>query len=124
MATACKEAVRVLRIGGGSTEAAVSATTVLEACFSCPASLFRGTGRTRYRNQQSCHSQDSAVTNAGLGSNLNEDGFVECDASVMSGDGCFGAVGACPGTPLSKMHTIIAKNLNATLKCMMYELQE
>ncbi|CAL5331163.1 unnamed protein product [Camellia sinensis] len=35
--------------------------------------------------------------NAGRGSNLTEDGHVECDASVMDGDtGSFGAVGAVP----------------------------
>lgn len=42
--------------------------------------------------------QDCPITNAGLGSNLTEDGRVECDASLMTGNGCFGAVGACPGT--------------------------
>lgn len=42
--------------------------------------------------------QDDPSTNAGRGSNLTEDGHVECDASIMSGDtGAFGAVGAVPG---------------------------
>ncbi|XP_043718391.1 putative threonine aspartase isoform X5 [Telopea speciosissima] len=42
--------------------------------------------------------EDDPSINAGWGSNLTEDGHVECDASIMNGDsGAFGAVGAVPG---------------------------
>lgn len=41
--------------------------------------------------------QDAPVSNAGCGSNLTMTGGVECDASIMAGDGTQGAVGAVPG---------------------------
>ncbi|KAF1889779.1 hypothetical protein Lal_00025108 [Lupinus albus] len=42
--------------------------------------------------------EDDASTNAGRGSNLTEEGIVECDASIMDGkSSAFGAVGAVPG---------------------------
>ena len=54
-----------------------------------------------YCEFHSCFLKDDPSTNAGRGSNLTEDGHVECDASVMDGDsGAFGAVGAVPGITL------------------------
>ncbi|VFQ75693.1 unnamed protein product [Cuscuta campestris] len=72
MKRACIAAASILRKGpGGCIDAVTAAVQVLE---------------------------DDPNTNAGRGSNLTEDGYVECDASIMDGDsGAFGAVGAVRG---------------------------
>ncbi|KAH0671287.1 hypothetical protein KY285_025503 [Solanum tuberosum] len=72
MKRACLAAASVLRKGaGGCIDAVTAAIQILE---------------------------DDPNTNAGRGSNLTEDGHVECDASTMDGDSrAFGAVGAVPG---------------------------
>ncbi|HLK93742.1 MAG TPA: isoaspartyl peptidase/L-asparaginase [Polyangia bacterium] len=66
-AAAARAGYEVLGRGGSALDAAVAAVVVLE---------------------------DDPQFNAGLGSALTEDGDVECDASVMWGDGRAGAVGA------------------------------
>lgn len=53
--------------------------------------------------------EDKEITNAGFGSNLNMDGVVECDATIVDHLGRSGACGAVPGmivlNPLSGLST-------------------
>ncbi|CAL5382898.1 unnamed protein product [Camellia sinensis] len=93
MKRACLAAASVLRKGpGGCIDAVSAAIQVLE---------------------------DDPSTNAGRGSNLTEDGHVECDASIMDGDsGAFGAIGAVPGVRNGiQIATLLAKEqmLGSTL---------
>ena len=70
---ACNDAAKVgmaiLRNGGTSTDALEMAIRVLE---------------------------DREITNAGYGSNLNMEGHVECDATIVDHLGRSGAIGAAP----------------------------
>ncbi|KAL9234456.1 hypothetical protein vseg_009327 [Gypsophila vaccaria] len=61
--------------------------------------------------------EDDPCTNAGRGSNLTEDGHVECDASIMDGDsGAFAAVGAVPGVrnPIQIAATLLKEQKNGS----------
>ncbi|KAL8500076.1 hypothetical protein ACS0TY_019898 [Phlomoides rotata] len=69
------------------------------ACLAAASILSKGSGGCIDAVGAAIHVlEDDPCTNAGRGSNLTEDGHVECDACVMDGDsGAFGAVGAVPG---------------------------
>uniref|UniRef100_A0A3Q3G617 Threonine aspartase 1 n=1 Tax=Kryptolebias marmoratus TaxID=37003 RepID=A0A3Q3G617_KRYMA len=85
---ACQRAVDQLRAGALAVEAVTAALVELE---------------------------DSPFTNAGMGSNLNLSGEIECDASIMDGKSLhFGAVGAIGGI----------KNPVLVANCLLNEAQK
>jgi L-asparaginase / beta-aspartyl-peptidase len=91
---ACRAAARagseILRAGGSALDAATAAVVVLE---------------------------DDPRFNAGTGSALTAEGQVECDASVMCGDGRAGAVGALRGVknPVALARLVMEKTPHVLL---------
>ncbi|GAB1313154.1 Threonine aspartase [Madurella fahalii] len=83
---ACNEAARV---GMSFLRAGSSAPEAVEAAIRCL--------------------EENEVTNAGFGSNLNIDGIVECDATIVDHLGRSGACGAAPGIkhPISLAKVIL-----------------
>lgn len=68
---------RAARVGMRFLKAGASAPEAVEAAIKCL--------------------EDKEITNAGFGSNLNMDGIVECDATIVDHLGRSGACGAVPG---------------------------
>lgn len=79
---ACLRAMNLLREGASAVAACALATVVLE---------------------------DDPITNAGTGSSLSFDGFVECDAGIM--DGRSGRFAACGAVPSVKNPIALAQHL-------------
>ncbi|GAX85469.1 hypothetical protein CEUSTIGMA_g12885.t1 [Chlamydomonas eustigma] len=87
--------------------------TMSVACNASAAALQQSKGALISCCDAIKHLEDDPITNAGVGSNLTFEGYVQCDASIMSGDGLFGAVGAVHGV----RHPVQAAYLLANESC-------
>ena len=89
------KAIDALKVGASSSEATALAISILEVCCCVFVSITMCIAN--YFLLFLLLFQNSTHTNAAIGSNLSLSGTVECDASIMDGDGNFGAVGAVEG---------------------------
>uniref|UniRef100_A0A8C3M1K3 Threonine aspartase 1 n=1 Tax=Chrysolophus pictus TaxID=9089 RepID=A0A8C3M1K3_CHRPC len=112
---ACQKAIEKLQAGALATDAVTAALIELELARGTMCSFKFSLSEEHFRDS---NVQDSPFTNAGMGSNLNLLGEIECDASIMDGKSLnFGAVGALSGikNPVSVANRLLCEGQKGKL---------
>lgn len=89
-----------------------------ETCKSSMKLLNKGTSAVDVAELALQLLEDSPLTNAGVGSSLNWDGGVECDAAIMDGHLCrFACIGAVPNVknPIRLARILLSKQFHSKL---------